>query len=563
MKRWYYTSISLFLLVIAVIPAYTQEAEEKSSNDEGFVTWINTEVQEFVKNVRSQIVISNGKIASHEYTNVSDEEDTTETDISAIDSTYEGSTTVKKDEIVSHSLCIKDGTLTVYGTVKGDVLVIGGNLIVKSGGHITGNAKVVGGELIRDDGGIVDGYMEISKKQNTNGTQKASVKNHSFGKYLNRLPPWLTGENAPDKFLFRYNRVEGLFLGFELDKKYRWTGERDYSMYGSLGYGFSSHLWKGKFGLSKQFVFYDEESKISDIVDFGAEGYSIVDTKDAWLINLHENTAAAFFFHEDWRDYFQREGGTAYIGFLRHDNYFTSQFQVAYLYDDYRSISKMTDWAMFGGEKTFRDNDSIAAGRMRSLRLTFGIHTVTRTYNSMDGWNIFTLAEFGNKFTGSDFDFNQYSFEVARYQPLSNNDNFNVRLKAASTEYNAPVQKAFDLGGVGTLPAYSYKFKKGNRMLLANTELILGSGFFGDQDFFLTDILNEFTYIISSNTGWIGSAAPTAAWHKGFSKITWSDVYNDIGVGIGNSTGSFRMMYSQRTTEKADGVWFIRISRPF
>ena len=51
------------------------------------------------------------------------------------------------------------GKLEVNGTVAGDAIAIGGDVIVHRGGHVTGDAVSVGGTVNADDGGIVDGEM--------------------------------------------------------------------------------------------------------------------------------------------------------------------------------------------------------------------------------------------------------------------------------------------------------------------------------------------------------------------------------------------------------------------
>jgi len=84
-----------------------------------------------------------------------------------------------------------------------------------------------------------------------------------------------------DNFIFRYNRVEGVFVGTWLRKKYYWDGEKTWSMYGSAGWGFKSHIWRGNLGLIRQFAVLSKEG--SGIIELGAEGYSLTDTKDKWI----------------------------------------------------------------------------------------------------------------------------------------------------------------------------------------------------------------------------------------------------------------------------------------
>ncbi len=70
-----------------------------------------------------------------------------------------------------------------------------------------------------------------------------------------------------DNFIFRYNRVEGVFLGLGSEKKYYWDGERNWNMYGSAGWGVKSHTWRGNLGLARQFAILTNEG--SGIIEFG------------------------------------------------------------------------------------------------------------------------------------------------------------------------------------------------------------------------------------------------------------------------------------------------------
>lgn len=68
-----------------------------------------------------------------------------------------GDRTIAADEVVD-DIVVAGGDLRVEGTVRGDALVLGGDLILEEGGRIRGDAVVAGGEII-DHGGRVSGDM--------------------------------------------------------------------------------------------------------------------------------------------------------------------------------------------------------------------------------------------------------------------------------------------------------------------------------------------------------------------------------------------------------------------
>ena len=106
--------------------------------------------------------------------------------------------------------------------------------------------------------------------------------------------PW---ELPEDEFIFRYNRVEGLFFGLNSPQRYFWQGHH-VTLFGTGGYGFSAHRWRYSGGVAQQF------GAGSRMLEVGVEGHSLTDTRDQWIINEGENTLAALFLHDDYRDYF-------------------------------------------------------------------------------------------------------------------------------------------------------------------------------------------------------------------------------------------------------------------
>ena len=90
--------------------------------------------------------------------------------------------------------------------------------------------------------------------------------------------PWQNEYTVPDIFIFRYNRVESIFLGVGLENRPYWDGRRSFGAFGSIGYGFASYRWRGNLGLTGQFALAPQ--KRTQILEFGLDGYSLTDSKD-------------------------------------------------------------------------------------------------------------------------------------------------------------------------------------------------------------------------------------------------------------------------------------------
>lgn len=470
--------------------------------------------------------------------------------------TYEGNTVIEKTDTVNSNVVVKAGTLTVYGRINGDVLVVGGDVKIKDRAYISGNVKVINGEVMKDDDAVVVGYIDKSSSRKEKAYREEAKDFRRASTRLNAT--WVPEATNLDNFIFRYNRVEGVFLGMGSEKRYYWDGQKLFSTYGSVGYGFKSHNWRGNLGLSRQFAFDDGQ-----LFEFEIEGHSMTDSKEDWLIGLGENTAAAFFIHEDFRDYFRRDGFGVNAGYAMQQDYLTAQVKVGYLSDEYKSMTNQAEWSLFGGHKVFRPNPLINEGMMRSVVGSAGLSTVTTTIYGPQGWSILATAEVAMKSLKSDFEFNRYVGDIRRYQPLGRYNNLNVRVRVGSSEGMLPIQKAFDMGGLGTIPAFPFKGETGNRMLLMNAELVINGDFLGDLDFWPSWLLRAVNFVVFSDAGLVRMMPATAQWTDGFDTIHFSDFQHDVGVGVGTRSGSVRVAFVWRTDRSEPARLMFRIARPF
>jgi hypothetical protein len=436
--------------------------------------------------------------------------------------------------------------------VNGDVQVVGGDLRLKRTGKITGNTRVIDGSILKEEGAVIEGYEE---KASYRETRKNSQSNRTFDVL------WRSEQTNWDNFIFRYNRVEGIFLGLGTEKKYYWDGEKVWNAYGSIGWGLKSHTWRSNLGLVRQFAFLSDEG--SGIIELGVEGYTLTDTKDQWIISQNENTAAALLIHEDFRNYFERKGFTIHTAYYSKHDYLKTELKLAYLADSYDSLSNKVDWALFGGSKKFRANPVIAPGKMRSLMLSGGISTVTKTNRAQEGWCLFGSAEFAKKSWGSEFDFNQYIFDIRRFQPLGRFEYLNMRARIGSANGTLHQQKVFELGGLGTTNAFPFKSDLGNRMILVNVEFILNGNIMDDLNFWPSWIFQHVNLIFTSDAGFMRNVLPGTAAIEGFGGLKLNEFHHNFGFAVGNRTGLYRIGIAWRTDTSAPLQFILRFSRPF
>ncbi|MBR9977131.1 MAG: BamA/TamA family outer membrane protein, partial [Bacteroidetes bacterium] len=252
--------------------------------------------------------------------------------------------------------------------------------------------------------------------------------------------------------LFRYNRVEGLYLGIAQSKRIYWNSKPWLVSTGSLGYGFANHTWRYSLGLYLPFYLEDQ------IIEIGAEGHSFTDSKDQWAFDRDENTLIALIAREDFLDYFERRGFTATASwYFRGKDDLNLRATVGYAHDTYASMTRSTNWSIFGGDKDFRDNPGINNGNVNSIILSAGMNTLASLDVRKNGWDATLQFEKAGDVFAGDFAFSQLLLDLRRYQPINTHLNLNLRLRGGISDGVLPLQRAFELGGPSTLPAYRYK----------------------------------------------------------------------------------------------------------
>jgi len=359
---------------------------------------------------------------------------------------------------------------------------------------------------------------------------------------------------------FRYNRVEGVYLGVSL-KRDHWLVRHPTMpfLYGSIGYGFAAKELQGQIGLEKGFF---ENFRMG----FGAEFHRFIDTPDRWIISDSENSLAAFLLKEDFQDFYFREGASGYItqNFTR-----ALTLEAAYHYEEYDSLSKNMNWSLFGKNKRFRENPPMSAGEIRSVSAKITVDSRNSRKKTTRGWYIQAEVEHAGNNLGGDFTFDRLLIDIRRYQNLGFGEGVDIRLRVGTSSGELPWQKSYHLGGLSTLRGFSYKAfpagpmnSGGNRMVLAQLEYRIGSQDLPNE--LDLGILEHFNLILFTDVGWIGCTDHDEGLFKGFEELTWSSLKNDVGVAFANRGGNIRFEIIRRTdTSHKPFTFLFRLSRPF
>lgn len=369
-------------------------------------------------------------------------------------------------------------------------------------------------------------------------------------------------DRSPDKTYpeFRYNRVEGLYLGMAVDGEY-WRYRRPASpfVFGSAGYAFAAKELEYQIGLEQGFT---RDARFA----LGVEYHRLIDSPDKWIIGDEENSLAAAFLKEDFMDYYLREGGSVYLTQRLFDDL---QFKAAYTVEALDSLERNASWALFGKGKKFRDNPAMDAGDLKSVGALLTLDTRNNRRRTTRGWFAQLAYETAGAGIGGDWEYDRLMADIRRYQSLGFDQGIDIRLRVGTATGMLPWQKSYQLGGISTTRGFRYKsasggalMRGGNRMILGQIEYRLGEGHM-PQDIDL-GLFELFNFIVFADAGWVGFVDEEQGLFEGFEELDWSDFQSDVGIALANRSGSVRIEVARRTdTNHKPFRFYFRISRPF
>ena len=343
----------------------------------------------------------------------------------------------------------------------------------------------------------------------------------------------------------RYNRVEGLFLGASR-APLSWSSDERGRIYGQGGYAFGMDEWQYRLGLETRMG--SRQTNPNFDLKIGGSYQRSIDTDDLWKAAWGENTAAAFFFRNDFYDYYRTEGWTGYA-VARLTRF--AQLSAAYRSEEYLSLGRATRWSLFG-DGSFRSNPAIDEGQMNSVVLTLDGGSIRDLADRPRGVAFRLEAEIGQGL-GGDFDFARYLGDVRAYARMSQDAGLSVRLRGGFGDGTLPLQRTFTLGGIGSVRGYDQNQFAGTRMALANIELALYDPDIADW------LLNNVTVLGLFDAGWTNGQA-------GMNAFAMDDVVSSAGFGLAFDERQVRIEVSWPLRDLGSGrdpsIW-LRINPTF
>ncbi|UCC26690.1 MAG: hypothetical protein JSU98_06185 [Gemmatimonadales bacterium] len=291
---------------------------------------------------------------------------------------FEGDALIPRGRTVEGPLALVGGILTVDGEVRGDVVVLNGDLILGDEGVVTGDVLVVGGSLTRGTSSRVGGLVTLYARGLPLGQEDGRLVLRE-DRRRDRPALYIGGSRLSIRAGTGYNRVEGLpiLLGPVIN-----TGGRYPLRFDALA------TFRTQSGLSLDDMGYwirlEQALGGGPRFRLGAAAYSEVQAMEGRGVADLESSLATLLFHRDLRDYFQNEGWQAYLDMTALEAPVTAR--LTYRLEDHYEVAVGDPWTLLRRDSEWRPNPLVGRGTLSSLEAELEVDNRNNPENPSDGW---------------------------------------------------------------------------------------------------------------------------------------------------------------------------------
>lgn len=513
---------------------------------------------------------------------------------------------IEDDRIIDGDVAVLNGPLLLSGRVRGRVVAINSDVVLRPSARIDGDLWVVGGEVEGRHAAYVGGEIRIYRQalQYTREgdrifEERASTQSSDETDWWRRFErSKRSGSKLQIASAGAYNRVEGLPI--------------------NLG---PQIFWNDSWGSARidayavvrtETSFQSDDDDVGHNVNLelrlgrpgglllGGRAFSLVEPTENWKLTDLEVSMAAFLARRDYRDYYERRGGQVRAGlFIR------KGIEVTGAYSDERWTSRIasTPWTLTRRGASWRPNPIFDETQLHLVNGTVKVDTRNDARDPRSGWFMLadyeqgtgTVSAYAPRSTpvglaaGTNIDYSRIFADLRRYNRISPNSQFNVRVVTGGWVNGdpMPLQRRFSLDGAGTMPGYDFHSPNAlreltcvsggyvpgipgqcDRMALAQIE------YRGDLHFGLfTDWDNDDYSRNSSGGGWVFFADAGRGWLVGTpgDSLTFdknklpplSTFKTDLGIGLDFSSVGIYMAKAMNSPTKEPVNFFLRIRHRF
>jgi len=396
----------------------------------------------------------------------------------------DGSLEIVEDREVRGDIAVLHGPLTIAGHVRGKIVAINADVILKPGARIDDGITVVGGVVEGRNDAYVAGEIKVFREVlyfHRDGDLIVAERGPREGgddDWWDRTSRRRRTRNVNRLTLVSaktYNRVEGLPIYF---------GPTMRNEYGNLMlkldlFGVIRTADNLKFDNSLPGADNFGHNVRAEIrlgpIGIGGKSYDVMEGVENWQLTDPEVGLASFFLHRDFRDYYNRHGGGAFLSLYAGQK---SDFTFSYSGERWASRSARDPWTIFRNGEPWRANPAMENTLVHLANATLRIDTRNDREDPSTGWFILadyergfreadtlTMAGVGKLFTANTRAYNRGFLDFRRYNRMAPNAqlNFRVVMGGWMGQETLPLQRRMSVpGGAGSLPGFDFRRPSGN-----------------------------------------------------------------------------------------------------
>ena len=514
--------------------------------------------------------------------------------------------------VVRGDVAVLNGPVTIAGRVDGSLVAINADVRFAPGASIAEQLIVVGGGVIGRDSARIGGEIRQQSELLRYRFEGARLEAEREPEYDD---PWWTRHSvrhdfrhgaAYTDFFFvasrAYNRVEGLsfVIGPRFQRFPAW-GKINIETFGVVRTA-SPVTW------DRETLGHDAKAEVQFGkplgVLVGARAFDVVDPTETWQMSNGEVGLAAAFLHRDFRDYYGRHGGQAYVR-LQGGN--DADLTISLSDEQWGHRRDRNPFTFLRGGEGWRPNPLMDVGDMHELVARLRVDTREREGSPWAGWYFVAEVEQGAgqltragtaggglRLTPPNTEAVNYTrgfVDLRRYNRISPDAALNLRVALGGwiSGDALPTQRRFSVGGPGTLPGYA--FREGrltpdvlqcsggipqsgfpaqcDRMALAQVELrsTFRAGSLrddGPDDWWRPGFNHRMSWVLFADAGRGWKVAPDAS-GTAIANGEWPPLRSfKIDLGAGIDFGGVGLYWAKAVSDAAEPVRFmVRLERRF
>ena len=418
-----------------------------------------------------------------------------------------------RDSVLRTSLAVIGGPVRIAGTIEGSLLVLNGDVTFDRGAKVAGSVAILGGRALGADSAML-GALRTEPDSVTYRLEDGELR---LDAPLDEL--WhLIGRGEPKAgigmrlaLMRTYNRVEGLPVEFGPRLRYRTSaGVVAADLFGILRTGERLEWSDNNVGHSAKV-----ELRIGRAEHFsvGARLYDVVTPVEDWQLSDVEVGLASFLGHSDYRDYFDRRGGSATLGFRDGRSVRAS---VEFSNERWRPRATLNPFSLWKNEEAWRPNPEFDRARYSRLQLRWSYDTRTDPIRPRSGWWLQGEYELGNGThdtfgtelappvtagANRDVQYGRALVDLRRYSRLTPTAQLNLRVMAGGWLHGdaLPLQRRMSLSGPGANGGFAFRqpVTTPDRLQCSGPVALRGSPALCDRMFLLSaDYRHDIAWIV-------------------------------------------------------------------